>query len=457
MQNVPKLVLMFSFRVSHFLHFYSFNMRFSQGRLMVLLSFLMIITTAYSDEIHTLESNETIYQISQKYNIPIEILLNSNSIRDPNHLPIGKKIRIPEEPQVPIKNVRQSVQHVVVKGDTLYSIAQQYNTDVKTLEDLNGLSNASIISPGTVLTIESQPPFSEDMGSSAQAHTRQTNSADKPYAYASAATETYIVAKGDTLYAIAEKYKTSIQYLQNLNKLSNTDIIKPGHTLIVSTAEGVEKDTRRIAPKSSTTAATLRQDSLHSYDKIVIPSPHDSAMSTAQTSKVQASSKVVNNNPKPAFSTTATLEKPQKPVAKSTIEQPALANNATTLLLDRAKPFGVVSKQFPVKGTSYVLTTHSGVFIESDVNSLVKAVESGRVLYIVPSHGTFRNILVIQSKAGEIFVYGCQQDIAVKQGQSVAKGQVLGKVGIMPLAQKPVLYFAVFKKDKFINPKKFLS
>ncbi len=378
----------------------------------------VFIPIVYADEIHTLESNETIYQISQKYNIPLEILLNSNNIHDPNHLPIGRKIHIPEADKPFTKTSKSSsLNHTVMDGDTLYSIAQQYNIDIQTLQNFNELSTSDIIKPGMILTIGYDSTTAPEV-----------------------AAKTYVVAQGDTLYSIAEEYGTSIEYLQSLNDISDVDTIKPGHTLKIA---------QRDKDEASTSMDNVTQDhkkntSYSSYDKIVISS-----------SEPTRSENIALNSSKKNL-TRKTQEKYQISRTVKSSAKPSFISQSSALLLDRATPFGVVSKQFPVKGTSYVLKTHSGVFIESDENSRVKAVASGRVLYIVSSHGTFRNILVIQSKSGEMFVYGCQQAITVKQGDFVKKGQVLGRVGIMPLAQKPVLYFAVFKKDKFINPKKFL-
>ncbi len=85
--------------------------------------------------------------------------------------------------------------YTVVKGDTLSSIANKFNTTVRELKELNRL-NSDIIQVGQVLLIPTiTPPIYR----------------------------TYTVVKGDTLYGIASKYDISVDELKRLNNLtSNT-------------------------------------------------------------------------------------------------------------------------------------------------------------------------------------------------------------------------------------------
>ena len=86
--------------------------------------------------------------------------------------------------------------YIVVQGDSLWSIAKKFNTTVDKLKELNKLSTNNL-SIGQKLLIASP--------------TDETN-------------DTYIVKKGDTLYAIASKYGTTVSILMNLNKLSTPNL-----------------------------------------------------------------------------------------------------------------------------------------------------------------------------------------------------------------------------------------
>ena len=45
----------------------------------------------------------------------------------------------------------------------------------------------------------------------------------------------YTVVYGDTLFGIAKRFKTTVATLQQLNNISNPDVIKVGQVLIVPT------------------------------------------------------------------------------------------------------------------------------------------------------------------------------------------------------------------------------
>lgn len=91
--------------------------------------------------------------------------------------------------------------YVVVKGDTLYSIAKRFNTTVQKIKELNNITT-DIIKIGQVLKI---PSSMENV---------------------------YVVKKGDTLYSIAKKYNTTVENIMNINNLNST-IIQIGQKLII--------------------------------------------------------------------------------------------------------------------------------------------------------------------------------------------------------------------------------
>ncbi len=87
-----------------------------------------------------------------------------------------------------------TIQYIVQPGDTLWDIARRYGTTVDAIKNLNGLKSDRI-NIGQVLNI----PVSQ--------------------------TESYIeytVLPGDTLWAIAGKYNTTVAAIQNLNHLTGT-------------------------------------------------------------------------------------------------------------------------------------------------------------------------------------------------------------------------------------------
>ncbi len=102
--------------------------------------------------------------------------------------------------------------YTVVKGDTLYAIARKFNTTVDEIKRLNNLTS-DVISIGQVLKV----PKPSDQTS-----------------YSS-----YTVVKGDTLYAIARKFNTTVNELKSINNLTS-DILSIGQILKIPSNTSVD-------------------------------------------------------------------------------------------------------------------------------------------------------------------------------------------------------------------------
>ena len=98
--------------------------------------------------------------------------------------------------------------YTVQPGDTLSAIAARFGVSI---DDISGYrsGNPNLIFPGEVLTIS---------GARGGAN----------------ASTTYTVQPGDTLSAIAAKFGTSWQHLQQINGIADANLIYPGQTLIIN-------------------------------------------------------------------------------------------------------------------------------------------------------------------------------------------------------------------------------
>lgn len=90
--------------------------------------------------------------------------------------------------------------YTVKSGDTLYSIAKKFNVTVNELKALNNLSS-NTINLNQVLKIPNS--------STSQVPTESN---------------TYTVKSGDTLYAIAKKYNTSVDAIKKLNNMTSNSL-----------------------------------------------------------------------------------------------------------------------------------------------------------------------------------------------------------------------------------------
>lgn len=141
-----------------------------------------------SQEIYTVKKGDSLWKIANKYNTTVEKLKSANNLKT-NILSVGQKLVIPSisvSPEV-------SDTYIVQKGDSLWSIANKFNMTVSKLKNLNNLTN-NLLSIGQVLKIKD----SFNNGKT-----------------------TYTVQKGDSLWVIANKYGITTEELKSYNNLTS--------------------------------------------------------------------------------------------------------------------------------------------------------------------------------------------------------------------------------------------
>ena len=101
---------------------------------------------------HKVTNGDTLWSISKRYNTPLKIILALNNIKDKDTLSIGQIIKIPQD-NLPAADYNM---HIVKKGETLWSIAQEYNLSVNLILATNNLANSELISIGQAMKIPLQ-------------------------------------------------------------------------------------------------------------------------------------------------------------------------------------------------------------------------------------------------------------------------------------------------------------
>ncbi|NMA95606.1 MAG: LysM peptidoglycan-binding domain-containing protein [Clostridiales bacterium] len=96
---------------------------------------------------------DTLYKISQQFDVPLRELIRVNNIAEPYTIYPGQEILIPKA--TPPEPPAGTKIYTVKKGDTLFSIAQTFNVTVDDIVKLNNLTNPELIYPGQKLLIPS--------------------------------------------------------------------------------------------------------------------------------------------------------------------------------------------------------------------------------------------------------------------------------------------------------------
>lgn len=163
---------------------------------------LKIPSALLPESTYTVKKGDSLYSIANKYNTTVDELKRINNLTS-NTLSIGQVLKLPSDKASDEEKEENTITYTVQKGDSLYSIAKKYNTTIDAIKNLNNLTT-NILSIGQVLLI----PTSTNLET------------------------TYTVQRGDSLYSIAKKYDTTVDRLKQLNNLSS-NLLSVGQILIV--------------------------------------------------------------------------------------------------------------------------------------------------------------------------------------------------------------------------------
>jgi membrane-bound lytic murein transglycosylase D len=103
---------------------------------------------------HRVRSGETLSHIARRYRVSVRDLQRWNNISDPRSLRAGRTITVFHTPAAPAQPSGGTVQYVVQRGDSLWSIARKYKVRVTDLKSWNDLDGGSMIHPGQSIRIE---------------------------------------------------------------------------------------------------------------------------------------------------------------------------------------------------------------------------------------------------------------------------------------------------------------
>lgn len=139
----------------------------------------------------TVKRGDSLYNIAQKYNTTVDAIKKLNNLTS-NSLSVGQVLIIPDGKE---DNYNY---YIVRSGDTLYSIGKQFNLTVDELKRLNNLLGTTL-SVGQQLIINGEEELPNDE-------------------------QTYNVQSGDTLYSIARKFGLTVDELKEKNNLISNEL-----------------------------------------------------------------------------------------------------------------------------------------------------------------------------------------------------------------------------------------
>ncbi len=194
---------------------------------------------------HKIRRGEAISTIASKYGVSQYAILEANNLSRRSEIYAGKTLIVPvpldrdysRSVKKPSNRKAQNSIYGVRAGDTMWDIARAFGTSVQALRRENSIVRGSRIYVGQKIKIPS----------TAKKLKKKNSSGSKTYATISAGKETksttraklktknYKVRSGDTLWDIARKYGTTTSALRKINGLGRSSRIYPGQKLKVAT------------------------------------------------------------------------------------------------------------------------------------------------------------------------------------------------------------------------------
>ena len=185
---------------------------------------------------YSVRSGDSLITIARKFNTTPSVVqevnkLNSDLIR------IGQNLLIPSasrgsdayalsasqrlERKQERKRDGNRVQYTVRRGDTFWDIAREHRVSVREVAAWNGMAPSDPLIPGKQLVIwskTSQPTVLASNSARSEAMVRKVG---------------YRVRKGDSLYAIANRFSVNVNDIASWNDLNKSRYLQPGQSLVL--------------------------------------------------------------------------------------------------------------------------------------------------------------------------------------------------------------------------------
>lgn len=191
--------------------------------------------------IHKVESGETVYSLSKRYQMSLENIISHNNLKN-NDLDVGQilEIYLKKEGWKDTQILSESYgQHEVVLGETLYSIAKKYNLSWEALKNMNSLKEnelyvgQQLIISDTLTKQNTKVSLisgTSEVKKMVDSHSNsismiKTDPEVKPESYF------YYVQSGENLDEIATKFNTTKDQIKLYNNLKNYRV-KTGQKII---------------------------------------------------------------------------------------------------------------------------------------------------------------------------------------------------------------------------------
>jgi murein DD-endopeptidase MepM/ murein hydrolase activator NlpD len=216
----------------------------------------------------------------------------------------------------------------------------------------------------------------------------------------------YRARSGETAWSVARRYGVDASALITANNLVPPFDLYEGQRLVIPGASPPAATAGRSSPEANPEHPTTR------------PPPASSAEAGGQTAAL----------PRPA------APPPEPPQETEGLVWPVE---------------GTVISDFGAKGGGRY---NDGINIAAAAGTPVRAAESGVVAYVGNEARGYGNMLLLAHANGWKTIYAHNEELLVRRGERVRRGQVIARVGATGSVDRPQLHFEIRKGKRAVDP-----
>lgn len=254
--------------------------------------------------------------------------------------------------------------------------------------------------------------------------------------------QTYVVQKGDTLYSIAFNHGLDYREIAGLNGIQNPDVIKIGQEirLLQADAAAAARPAPEIKPE-----AGARPEEIPVKDQPRVAKLPYSEQALAEAEKMQEAAQKLT----PAAPVRADPKPETRPAPK-----PVAAENHAGEADEDTVEWGMPANG-KVIGEFSESDNQKGIDVGGKRGQAVMASAAGKVVYSGSGLRGYGKLVIIKHNKTYLSAYAHNDQILVKEGQTVTKGQKIAEMGNTD-ADQVKLHFEIRKFGKPVDPAKYL-
>jgi murein DD-endopeptidase MepM/ murein hydrolase activator NlpD len=386
---------------------------------------------------YTVIAGDTIDSVAQQFNMPVEALIAANHLVYPYALQQGQTLYIPGRGAP-----GAGTGYIVVAGDTLTRIARHNGTTVAALAALNGLVSPYVIKVGQRLTL---PGGSPTQTAGVAAAPASTPAPAGEMVYFPPAEPAPPVPAAGSLKVATEALSppagaSATPSTQASESTGSQSAAAPPPVLLQPAKPAASSTGKTTAPASSSESGTSTTASSTEAPAASTPAP-----STSSTVASNAAGTPTTAAPNTAPSTGGASPLVPPPQAPAEVAPPAPRGSGKFL-------WPVNGKVVSVFGLKDGGQHNDGINIAAPLGTPVRAAENGVVVYAGNELRGFGNLLLIRHADGWVSAYAHCDALLVKRGDQVKRGQVIARVGQTGAVSSPQLHFELRKSGQAVDP-----